>query len=175
MLQWSSRCSRMKAVATALPGVRVLRQEPWECLASFIFSANNNIARITKGLQSLRQQVCSRVVVSCFLHCHPGFIEFVAGCSTRFCVACVCTNDWVVALHYCCREVWALYLQRLFGARPSGECRARRRGIAASCVGGGDVSQQLLCLLPSRLNSSCVAPDQHTPEHLRQPRQLNSL
>mmetsp|Transcript_10128 Transcript_10128/g.16771 ORF Transcript_10128/g.16771 Transcript_10128/m.16771 type:complete len:504 (+) Transcript_10128:135-1646(+) len=64
---WSSRCGRMKAVAAALPGVRVLRQEPWECLASFIFSANNNIPRITKGLQSLRQQyghyICSVVLV----------------------------------------------------------------------------------------------------------------
>lgn len=48
----------MKAVAAALPGVRVLCQEPWECLTSFIFSANNNIPRITKGLQGLRQQVC---------------------------------------------------------------------------------------------------------------------
>jgi N-glycosylase/DNA lyase len=30
--------------------MRVLRQEPWECLVSFICSANNNIPRITRNV-----------------------------------------------------------------------------------------------------------------------------
>ena len=46
----------------------MLRQDPWECLASFIFSSNNNIKRISKGLQLLRakygQYLCSVVVSS---------------------------------------------------------------------------------------------------------------
>ena len=33
-----------------LRGMRVLRQEPWECLVSFICSANNNIPRITRNV-----------------------------------------------------------------------------------------------------------------------------
>ena len=37
-----------RAVAYA-PGVRVLRQEPWEALCSFIISQNNNVPRI-KGI-----------------------------------------------------------------------------------------------------------------------------
>ena len=53
----------MRIVAESIPGVRVLRQDPWECLASFIFSSNNNIKRITKGLEDLRsnygQYLCS--------------------------------------------------------------------------------------------------------------------
>ena len=34
-------------------GLRILRQEPWECLVSFICSANNNIPRITKNVEDM--------------------------------------------------------------------------------------------------------------------------
>ena len=34
-------------------GLRVLRQEPWECLASFILSANNSIPNITNGVEKM--------------------------------------------------------------------------------------------------------------------------
>lgn len=39
----------LKAAITFAPGIRVLRQEPWETLCSFIISQNNNIPRI-KGI-----------------------------------------------------------------------------------------------------------------------------
>lgn len=39
----------LKAAATAASGIRILRQEPWEALCSFIISQNNNIPRI-KGI-----------------------------------------------------------------------------------------------------------------------------
>lgn len=54
--QWRRSCSRMDLIAAALPGVRVVRQEPLECLVSFILSSNNNIARITKLLQTIRSR-----------------------------------------------------------------------------------------------------------------------
>ena len=41
-----------KAIA-AYPGLRLQRQEPWECLASFICSANNNIVRISQNVESI--------------------------------------------------------------------------------------------------------------------------
>ena len=34
-------------------GLRILRQEPWECLVSFICSANNNIPRITRNIEDM--------------------------------------------------------------------------------------------------------------------------
>ncbi len=62
---WGQGCPRMKTVTTALPGVRVLRQDPWECLISFICSSNNNIKRITLMLDRLKRTygtyVCSVV------------------------------------------------------------------------------------------------------------------
>lgn len=39
----------LKEAATFAPGIRILRQEPWEALCTFILSQNNNIKRI-KGL-----------------------------------------------------------------------------------------------------------------------------
>ena len=62
---WGQGCPRMKTVTSALPGVRVLRQDPWECLISFICSSNNNIKRITLMLDRLKRTygtyVCSVV------------------------------------------------------------------------------------------------------------------
>jgi N-glycosylase/DNA lyase len=52
---WSRRCDRMHAVTKCLQGVRVARQDPWECLISFICSSNNNISRITQMLERLRR------------------------------------------------------------------------------------------------------------------------
>ena len=46
---------RLKRIAKAIPGVRMIDQDPWECLISFICSSNNNIPRIAKMLASIRR------------------------------------------------------------------------------------------------------------------------
>lgn len=65
---WSEQCSRMRTIVGCLPGVRVVRQDPWECLISFICSSNNNISRITLMLNRLKAKwgnyLCSVVVNS---------------------------------------------------------------------------------------------------------------
>ena len=45
---WSGVDSHFKSTALRFAGVRILRQDPWECLVGFICSSNNNIARITQ-------------------------------------------------------------------------------------------------------------------------------
>ena len=45
------------------PGLRVLRQDPWECLVSFICSANNNIARISRNVEDIASTFGRRVAV----------------------------------------------------------------------------------------------------------------
>ena len=52
--RWGATDPRVKTLRTVLPGLRVVRQDPTECLVSFLCSSNNNIARITLMLDRLR-------------------------------------------------------------------------------------------------------------------------
>ena len=47
--------SRVIPPHSKFSGLRICRQDPWECLISFIVSANNNIKRISQNLQSIRR------------------------------------------------------------------------------------------------------------------------
>ena len=51
--QWGTADPVFRRFRHRFPGVRVLRQDPWETLISFICSSNNNISRITKMVQNL--------------------------------------------------------------------------------------------------------------------------
>jgi N-glycosylase/DNA lyase len=53
--KWSENCPRLERIAKCIPGVRILEQDPWECLVSFLCSSNNNIPRIAKILASIRR------------------------------------------------------------------------------------------------------------------------
>ena len=61
--QWSAACPKVAAVAPHLPGMRILRQDPLECLVSFICSSNNNIVRITLMLAKLREAYGDAIAV----------------------------------------------------------------------------------------------------------------
>ncbi|XP_066100901.1 N-glycosylase/DNA lyase isoform X1 [Saccopteryx bilineata] len=52
---WSSMDPHFQKVAQKFQGVRLLQQDPIECLFSFICSSNNNIARITGMVERLCQ------------------------------------------------------------------------------------------------------------------------
>nr|XP_037859540.1 N-glycosylase/DNA lyase isoform X2 [Chlorocebus sabaeus] len=52
---WGSVDSHFQEVAQKFQGVRLLRQDPIECLFSFICSSNNNITRITGMVERLCQ------------------------------------------------------------------------------------------------------------------------
>lgn len=49
LIQNFSDDENLKSAISEFPGIRILRQEPWETLCSFIISQNNNIPRI-KGI-----------------------------------------------------------------------------------------------------------------------------
>ena len=46
------------------PGLRILRQDPWECLVSFICSANNNIKRISQNVEDISSTFGRRIPVT---------------------------------------------------------------------------------------------------------------
>lgn len=41
------------SLASECPGMRILRQEPWECLATYVLATNANVARIGKMVESV--------------------------------------------------------------------------------------------------------------------------
>ena len=48
-------CAVMPRAAEVSKGIRILRQDPWEALCSFIISQNNNIPRIKKIISALSE------------------------------------------------------------------------------------------------------------------------
>ncbi|KAF5373836.1 hypothetical protein D9758_000640 [Tetrapyrgos nigripes] len=52
-LEWGNRDKVFLGLKERFSGIRMLRQDPWENLISFICSSNNNISRITKMVNSL--------------------------------------------------------------------------------------------------------------------------
>ena len=61
--KWS-KCDekRFKPIAKCIPGVRLLRQDPFECLISFLCSSNNNIPRITLILSRIRSTYGNKLI-----------------------------------------------------------------------------------------------------------------
>lgn len=62
------------------PGLRVLNQDPWETVISFILSANNNVGRIRSLVSALRRELGPEFEVEGMqLHSLPG-PEMLAAC-----------------------------------------------------------------------------------------------
>lgn len=51
--QWAAADKNFKKKALQFTGIRILRQDAWEALVSFICSSNNNIARISQMVEKL--------------------------------------------------------------------------------------------------------------------------
>lgn len=56
----------LKKAAGFSPGIRILRQDPWEALCTFIISQNNNIPRITGIIERLCENFGTRIENSDF-------------------------------------------------------------------------------------------------------------
>ncbi|NXO61843.1 OGG1 lyase, partial [Phainopepla nitens] len=65
---WGAADPQFRKVAGDFPGVRVLRQDPVECLFSFICTSNNHISRITAMIERLCQAFGRRL---CCLDSRP--------------------------------------------------------------------------------------------------------
>ncbi|MCE2404482.1 MAG: hypothetical protein J4F43_04910 [Dehalococcoidia bacterium] len=58
-----SRDPRVAEMVGLYPGLRLLRVDPWECMVSFICSANSNLARIHANVESIAEAYGRRLVV----------------------------------------------------------------------------------------------------------------
>ena len=69
---------RVREMVEKYPGLRVLRQEPWECLVAYICSANSNIQRIHQVLENIAQALGSPVELDGQVrHTFPSPVQLV--------------------------------------------------------------------------------------------------
>ncbi|XP_052789979.1 N-glycosylase/DNA lyase-like [Mya arenaria] len=59
---WSESDENFRNVARTFTGIRMLRQDPIECLFSFICSSNNNISRITSMVEKLASNYGEKIM-----------------------------------------------------------------------------------------------------------------
>ena len=76
---WGNRdetFAKLVPVDSKFAGIRICRQDPFECLISFIVSANNNIKRIHQNLMSIRRKYGK--ALSSDIHAFPTVTELSA-------------------------------------------------------------------------------------------------
>lgn len=66
--EWEAKDAVFARFATRFTGLRMLRQDPWECLCAFVCSSNNNIARIGQMVQNL----CTHFSEPLLEHVYPA-------------------------------------------------------------------------------------------------------
>ena len=59
-----TRDENVAAQVSRYPGLRVLRQEPWECLVAYICSANSNIETIHRNMERLSEEFGSPLTLN---------------------------------------------------------------------------------------------------------------
>lgn len=62
--KWSKADTNFEKVCRQFPGIRMLRQDPVECLFSFICSSNNHISRITSMVDKLAEHYGKKIDVT---------------------------------------------------------------------------------------------------------------
>ncbi|KRY60696.1 Spectrin alpha chain [Trichinella britovi] len=130
---WSAMDPRFAEAHRRHPGVRVLRQDPFECLIAFICSSNNNIPRITSMINRLCERFGERIVVGrhsyydfptaealSAMHAEGSLRRLGFGYRARFVVEASRIvqdrgRDWLQSLRHCSYEVASGQLQRLPG------------------------------------------------------------
>lgn len=76
--QHFSEDENMQKALAFSPGLRLMRQEPWEMLISFILSQNSNIPRIKKMIEALCQSYGKQIAEGYYTFPTPGDISTLA-------------------------------------------------------------------------------------------------
>lgn len=74
LTEWSEKdkfFGNVIGVDSKFRGLRICRQDPFECLISFIVSANNNIKRISQNLKSIRRNYGDLIGPESGMHAFP--------------------------------------------------------------------------------------------------------
>ncbi|NXA06214.1 OGG1 lyase, partial [Sapayoa aenigma] len=135
---WEAADPLFRKVAKDFPGVRVLRQDPVECLLSFICTSNNHISRITAMIERLCQAFGTRL---CCIDARPFHAFPSLSALTGSASPCRCHPSWPhlrPPTSFCCVPAGTDAEARLralgFGYRAkfvSGSARAIIEGLGA--------------------------------------------
>ncbi|KAI1234499.1 hypothetical protein IHE44_0003553 [Lamprotornis superbus] len=135
---WGAADPLFRTVAKGFPGVRVLRQDPVECLFSFICTSNNHISRITAMIERLCQAFGRRLCCldSRPFHAFPSLSALTGPPPLRYCRVTLPWPHLSPLTSLCCAPAGADAEARLralgFGYRAkfvSGSARAIAEGL----------------------------------------------
>ena len=92
ILKELSRDREFRKIVKSIPGLRMLRQDPWECLASFVCSRNCRVPMIRRIVRNISQRFGKRVTWGDYLdHSFPeaeiisqASLSELASCGLRY-------------------------------------------------------------------------------------------
>ena len=114
-------------------GLRILRQEPWECLIAYILSAQSPIPRIERNVKALADQFGDRIVPG--IHAFPKPRQLAAANPEEISQELVGFPRYAISIARAAREVAGRRLD-LDGLAGMNYAQARKR--LKQCYGVGD-------------------------------------
>ena len=99
----SKRDGKIAELIAKYPGLRVLRQEPWECLIAYILSAQSPIPRIERNVKALADQFGDLIVPG--VHAFPTPQQLAAASPDEISQELVGFKRYAISISKAAREV----------------------------------------------------------------------
>ena len=129
----SNRDGKVAELIAKYPGLRILRQEPWECLIAYILSAQSPIPRIERNVKALADQFGDPIAPG--VHAFPTPRQLAAASPEEISQELVGFPRYAVSISRAAREVAGRHLD-LDGLARMNYAQARKR--LKQCYGVGD-------------------------------------
>ena len=129
----SNRDGKIAELIAKYPGLRILRQEPWECLIAYILSAQSPIPRIERNVKALADQFGDCIAPG--IHAFPKPSQLAAAKLEEISQELTGFRRYAVSISRAAREV-AVGRLDLDGLAGMNYAQARKR--LKQCYGVGD-------------------------------------
>lgn len=129
----SNRDGKIAELIAKYPGLRILRQEPWECLISYILSAQSPIRRIEENVAALSDRFGDRIAPG--IHAFPKPRQLAAASPEEISQKLVGFKRYAISISKTAKEVDDGRLD-LDGLARMDYAQARKR--LKQCYGVGD-------------------------------------
>jgi len=129
----SNRDGKIAELIAKHPGLRILRQEPWECLIAYILSAQSPIPRIERNVKALADQFGDRIAPG--IHAFPKPSQLAAANPEEISQELTGFRRYAISISRAAKEVAGGHLN-LDGLARMDYAQARKR--LKQCYGVGD-------------------------------------